>query len=239
MRGCYVEDLTWPEAETAIRDHPTVVLPLGAATKEHGLHLPLSNDKRIAEYLARRVAETCPVLVLPVLAYGFYPAFVEYPGSVSIRPEAFRDTVVDVCLSYARHGSQRFYVLNTGISTLKPLEEARAILSDRSIEMSYMDLTRDFGSLMQEVETHPAGSHADEIETSVMLYIAPEVVKPERAEPDVHERKGAGPFTRDPNATTGLYSPTGAYGDPTLASREKGERIVEGVVAFLVERLSR
>ena len=53
MRGRYVESLTWVEAEAALRARPTLLLPVGARTKEHGPHLPLDTDFRVAEYLAR------------------------------------------------------------------------------------------------------------------------------------------------------------------------------------------
>ena len=81
-----------------------MVLPLGAAAKEHGPHLLLRNDEILAEYYARRVVEARPVAVLPTLTYGFYPAFLEYPGSVSLSDDTQRDAVVEIVRSIARHG---------------------------------------------------------------------------------------------------------------------------------------
>ena len=104
MVGCYMDGLTWPEAERALREYPVVVLPIGARTKEHGLHQQLNNDWLMAEYLARRVAERSRVLILPTLQYGYYPAFLEYPGSVSVSLETMRETVVEICQSHARPG---------------------------------------------------------------------------------------------------------------------------------------
>jgi creatinine amidohydrolase len=237
MQGRYLEMLTWPEAEQALAELPTVLLPLGARTKEHGPHLPLNNDWLIAEYLTQRVAEHCPVLVLPTLQYGFYPAFLEYPGSVSIRWEACRDTLIDICQSLATHGAKRFYVLNTGISTLKPLEAARTIMMARGSTFEFTDIGTAYEPLRRMVETQPAGTHADEVETSMMLYIAPKVVRLARAERDIHPDRGPGGLTRDPNATKGVYSPTGSYGDPTLATAAKGKILVEGMVTHLIERV--
>jgi creatinine amidohydrolase len=237
MPSRYLETLTWPEAELALLELPTVLLPLGARTKEHGRHLPLNNDWRIAEYLAKRVAEQCPVLVLPTLQYGYYPAFLQYPGSISVRAEACRDTVVDICRSLSAQGGQRFYVLNTGISTNRPLEAARTLLQEQGIRMEFTDIRTAYAPLRRQVETQPAGTHADEIETSMMLYIAPEIVRIDQAERDIHPDRGPGGLTRDPEAETGVYSPTGAYGDPTLATREKGEIVVEGMVQYLVQQI--
>jgi len=68
-----------------------------------------------------------PVVALPGIPYGYYPAFLEYPGSVSLRREVFRDVVVDICSSISRHGPGKFYVLNTGVSTNWSLEPARRL----------------------------------------------------------------------------------------------------------------
>lgn len=235
MRGRYVESLTWVEAGKALLEGPTLLLPVGARTKEHGPHLPLDTDFRLAEYLARRIAERCALLVLPTLAYGFYPAFTEYPGSASIGFEAFRDTVADICRSFAAHGARRCYVLNTGISTLRPLEAARERLAELGIHMRYSDFERAGAEARARVETQPRGSHADEIETSMLLYIAPEVVHLERARPELAEDLG-GPvgLTRDPAANAGVFSATGSWGDPTLATRAKGEVVVEAMVEDLI-----
>ena len=85
--GVRLEDLTWIEAEKRLTPQTVVVIPLGAESKEHGPHLKLKNDFLIADYLARRVREASDVVVAPPINYSFYPAFVEYPGSVSLRFE--------------------------------------------------------------------------------------------------------------------------------------------------------
>ena len=238
MQGTYLEMLTWPEAEPELRRLPIVLLPVGARCKEHGPHLPLNNDWLIAEYLTRRIVEECPVLALPTLQYNYYPAFVEYPGSTSVRWEASRDIVIDVCESLARHGARRFYVLNTGVSTNKPLEAARTTLVARGYKFDFTDIATAYASVRRQVETQPAGTHADEVETSMMLYIAPDVVRMDRAERDIHPDKGPGGLTRNENSPTGVYSPTGSYGDPTQATAGKGQIVVEGMVRHLVDRIN-
>src|SRR5262249_54806522 len=73
-RGVLLEDLTWVEAEKVLTRETVVVIPIGAAAKEHGPHLLLKNDWILAEHLKRRVLERCDVVVAPTLAYHFYPA---------------------------------------------------------------------------------------------------------------------------------------------------------------------
>lgn len=117
---------------------------------------------------------------------------------------------------------------------MSALVPAREILAADGLVMEYSDLGRATEHVREQVREQPAGTHADEIETSMMLYIAPEVVRPELARRDIHDSKGPGGLTRDPNATRGVYSPTGSYGDPTRATREKGELVVESMVAYLI-----
>jgi creatinine amidohydrolase len=231
-RGVLLEDLTWNEAEAILRSDTIVVFPLGAGSKEHGPHLRLGNDHTMAEYLKRRVLAEADVVIAPTLAYHFYPAFLEYPGSISLRMTTARDLVIDAVRSIARHGPRRFYVLNTGVSTVRALAPAAEALAAEGIVLRYTDLLHCLEPIEREVAKQEGGTHADEIETSMMLYIAPDRVDMTKATKDFHPNRPGG-LTRDPNGN-GTYSPTGTWGDPTLATREKGERVVEALVAAIL-----
>lgn len=233
-KGKRLEKMNWKEAEVALSESQIVLIPLGARLKEHGLHLPLNNDWVMAEYLAKRVLEAVPVVATPTVQFGYYPAFLDYPGSVHIQKDTFRDTIADICRSLHRHGPKKFYVLNTGVSTNRALEPARKILAAEGIWLEYTNLLEATAAAEKKVKTESAGTHADEIETSMMLYMAPEIVRMKLAQPDIHPDLGPGPLSRDPNTKTGVYSPTGAWGDPTAATREKGKVVVEALVDYLV-----
>ena len=97
QEGVQLENLTWIEAEKILTSETVVVIPLGAAAKEHGPHLKLKNDWLMAEYLKDRVLRSSAVVVAPTINYSFYPAFVEYPGSTTLQLETARNMVVDVC----------------------------------------------------------------------------------------------------------------------------------------------
>ena len=232
-----IGDLTWLEAERALARDPLVVLPIGAAAKEHGPHLRLDNDLRLADYWADRLERELGdgILLAPTLGYHFYPAFVEYPGSTSLRLETARDLTIDVVRSFARHGARRFYALNTGVSTVRALDAARAELEKEGIRLRYTDVLALLGPIEREIAQQEGGTHADEIETSMMLVIAPDRVDMTKAVKDFDPKDAPG-LTRDPNGNA-KYSPTGTYGDPTLASRAKGERIVEAFFAKLLEEV--
>ncbi len=232
MPGVFLENCTWLEAEALLKPETIVLIPLGAAAKEHGPHMLLSTDHILAEYLTNRVCERAEVVVAPLVNYHFYPAFVEYPGSVSLRLETARDLLIDICRSLGAFGPQRFYVLNTGVSTLRALKPAAEMLANDGIILHYTDLLKVLGPIEHAIAEQDGGTHADEIETSMLLAIAPETVKMARATRDYHP--GPGPLTRT-LGNPGVYSPTGIYGDATLATAEKGRRVLEVLVAGICE----
>jgi creatinine amidohydrolase len=228
-----LEALTWDEAERVLTPDAVVVIPLGAESKEHGRHLQLNNDFLMAEYFKKRVLNAAPpnVIVAPTINYSFYPAFLEYAGSTSLSMDTARAMITDIIRSLARYGPHRFYILNTGISTLKPLAQAAADLAKDGILLRYTDLTKE--DPVEKKLRLSGGTHADEIETSMMLYIAPQSVQMKKATRDLNPNQPGG-LTRDPKGK-GTYSPTGAWGDPTLASREKGQAVVESLVTTILK----
>lgn len=232
-KGILLEDLTWIEAEKVLTSDTVVVIPLGAAAKEHGPHLKLKNDLLIAEYLKNRVLAQSNVVIAPTINYHFYPAFLEYPGSTSLRLETARDLIVDVVKSLARYGPRRFYVLNTGISTLRALQPAAESLAKEGLVLRYTDLLKIIGPVEKAIGKQEGGTHADEIETSMMLYMAPSTVDMKKAAKDYHPSNERG-LTRNPNGR-GVYSATGIYGDATLATKAKGEQITKALVAGVLK----
>ena len=236
-RSVRLEELTWVEAERVLREYDVVMIPLGARTKEHGPHLPLNNDWIMAEYLAARVAEEAPVVVMPTIQYGYYPSFLEYPGSVSLGLETFKEMVKEICLSMSGYGISKFYVLNTGVSTIRGLRPAAEELRELGIEMRYTDILEAGRDAEEGISEQEGGTHADEMETSMMLYIRPEVVDMPKAVKDYNPLGGRG-LTRDPNKRdAGAYSASGVYGDATLATLEKGRIAVEARVRHIIEEL--
>ena len=103
-KGILLEVLTWIEAEKVLTADTVVVIPLGAAAKEHGPRLKLKNDWLIAEYLKREVLARGDVVIAPTINYHYFPAFLEHPGCTALRLETARDLVVDICRSLGRHG---------------------------------------------------------------------------------------------------------------------------------------
>ncbi|MGA2592970.1 MAG: creatininase family protein [Bryobacteraceae bacterium] len=228
QRGIVLADLTWIEAEKALRPETVVVIPIGAEAKEHGPHLKLKNDYILAEYFKRQILERADVVVAPTINYSFYPAFVEYPGSTTLRLETARDMLVDICRVLSNYGPKRFYALNTGVSTLRALKPAAGILAAEGIELRYTNILEVGAEAEKQVSKQEGGTHADEIETSLTLYIDPASVDMSKAVKDYHPSETGG-LTRDPHKP-GVYSASGVYGDATLATREKGEIMARAMV---------
>lgn len=233
-----IASLPWTDAAALLDTGTVVLLPMGAEAKEHGPHLPLDNDYRLAQWFTAAVAARTPVAIYPTVNYGFYPAFVDYPGSTTLALATARDVVVDVVRTIARHGPRRFYVLNTGVSTLRALAPAQALLALDGITMTYTDILAAGQPVEDRIRQQEGGTHADELETSLMLYMHPEVVRMERAQRDYHP--GAGGLTPDSARAARrdeVWSRTGIFGDATLATRAKGEALATAMVDHMVREV--
>jgi creatinine amidohydrolase len=233
-RGYRLADLTWQHAESILRPETVVVIPLGAGSKEHGPHLKLSNDAIVSDYLTQRIVDAADVVVAPSLAYHYFPAFVEYPGSTSLTLETARALTVDAANGLARFGPRRFYILNTGVSTTRALEPAARQLATQGILLTFTDLSGRLDRISSPLRQEEGGTHADEVETSMMLYIDPASVDMRRAVKEFSPSPGPLQLTRRRGAP-GTFSESGVWGDPTLATRDKGRVIVEGLVTGILE----
>lgn len=173
-------------------------------------------------------------MIAPTLTYHYYPAFLDYPGSTSPGLETARDVTIDICRSLAHHGPRRFYALNTGVSTIRALEQAAKSLARDRILLRYTDISKLAPDVVARVAQQERGTHADEIETSMMLYIDPALVDMTKAVKDYHP--GHGPLRREPGHS-GAYSPSGIYGDATLATAEKGRRVLDAFIDAILREI--
>ena len=232
----FIEHMTWDEVARHIESGAAAILPIGAAAKQHGFHLPLNTDRIQAEFLASRLAERIDALIWPTLAYGYYPAFVAYAGSSGLSAATFEAVVHEIATEILKSGCRRLFVLNTGISTLAPVERALARLNaDMVMHLRIHDGPR-YRLAAEQLAEQSHGSHADELETSLMLALAPHLVDVARAEPSPalgHEAPG--PLTLS-DANSPNYSRSGSYGDPTLATSAKGEILLAAMLDDLREQ---
>ena len=233
-RGAYLGDLSWPEAERRLKEAPMVIIPFGAGAKEHGPHLPLSADQIAMEYFAAVAVDSLPVVVAPPILYGWFPAFRELPGTTIDDPDVFYRYVLEVARSLVRHGAKRVVFLNLGItrSTGIPLAlVARTIYAEERVPTLLISSDDLATPEVSALTTQRVGGHADDIETSMILALRPALVHMDRAVRDYRADTGAtypgyrpGHYSRQPGDPD--FSETGLTGDPTLATAEKGRKIL-------------
>ncbi len=231
-----VAQLSWDRVATRIEAGAAAVLPIGAGAKEHGLHLPMGTDRIQADWLAGIVASTIDALIWPTLTYGHYPAFVRYAGSVSLSSQTFSLVVQEIIDGLTGYGIRSVLVVDTGISTLRPVAHAIAMSGQPQIthHLRVHEGPR-YRETVARLQEQPDGTHADELETARMLALAPESVALDKAEPSPPGKGGANePLSpNDPDSPN--YSPSGSWGDPTLATREKGEDLLKAMAADVAE----
>jgi creatinine amidohydrolase len=232
----FIERMHWDEVARRIKDGAAVILPIGAAAKQHGFHLPLNTDRIQAEWLAGRMAEKIDALIWPTLTYGHYPAFVEYAGSSSLSISTFEALVREVAAQILGGGCRKLLVLNTGISTLAPVDRALARLDAARIRHLWIHEGPRYPRVARQLAEQSHGSHADEMETSLMLALAPHLVDMARAEasPALKQETPGSLTPSDPDSPN--YSRSGSYGDPTRATSAKGEALLAAMLEDLHEQ---
>lgn len=237
--GAYLGDLTWPDAERRIPAAAAIIVPFAAGAKEHGPHLPMNADQKVMEYLIEQAVTSQAVIAAPPVLHGWFPAFRDFPGTEVADVATFQQYMMEIGMSLVRQGAKRIVFLNTGITRATGLpisivaREIRVRAGVPTLVISWDDLeTAEIEALQDQRE----GGHSDEIETSINLHLQPELVHMDRAVKDYGDtgRKDyagyrPGLFSRDP--ADPRYSTTGVYGDPTLATAEKGKQALEIMTA--------
>jgi mycofactocin system creatininase family protein len=214
-------DRVSPEVPSA-----TVLVPLGAL-EQHGPHLPLDTDARVATAVARRAAaDDSALLVAPPLAYGASGEHEGFPGTLSIGHEALRAVLVELGRSASRWASRLVFVNGHG-GNLPTVPDAVAQLRHEGRDATWWPCV-------------PAGgdAHAGRTETSILLALDPGSVRMDAAEPGA-----TAPLAELlPALRAGgvaAVSPNGVLGDPTGANAPEGERLLAEMTAALRTCLAR
>jgi creatinine amidohydrolase/Fe(II)-dependent formamide hydrolase-like protein len=229
------------QARERLKTIDTALLPVGAI-EQHGPHLPLDTDAWDAEYVCRRVAERCTdpkPLVLPLIPYGVSYHHDDFPGTVSVGPDALAAFVYDVGMSAARHGIAKLVIINGHGGNAPTLQLAAQKINRDARIFTCVDSGETSDADVAVLAETPNDVHAGEIETSTALATRPELVDRPRAEASVPEFSSQYlDFTSKRSVPwyehTAVLSESGVLGDPTRASAEKGERIWQVTIEHLV-----
>jgi creatinine amidohydrolase/Fe(II)-dependent formamide hydrolase-like protein len=235
-------ELTWPEARDRFKEVDLALLPVGSI-EQHGPHLPLDTDAFDADYLARQVANACSdpkPIVLPLIPYGVSYHHDDFSGTVSILNDTLQRLVYDIGMNAARNGITKLVIINGHGGNTPALQFAAQMINRDAHIFTCVDSGESSDADISSIIETPNDVHAGEVETSTSLAIRPDLVQLNKARKFVPRFSSRYlNFTTKRSvewyARTAKISKDGVLGDPTKATREKGERIWAVMIKNLVE----
>ena len=214
------------------------ILPVGA-TEQHGPHMGCGMDSVLADRLCAAVAARLGVPMLPVLPYGCSLGHSRrWPGTIAVQPTTLIDVVRQIGDWAYYSGVRRLFIVNTHVTNAAPLRCALEML--RADHDDLMVVVINSATLSPRVrEFHFADAqdwHANDAETSLMLAVAPEMVRADQcALADDEDRTAGLVFAHPVNRT----SANGVTGSPSRATAEKGQQWFDWMVDDLSELIRR
>ena len=241
----FLERLTSPDIAAALTAGKTTIIVPAGAVEQHGPHLPLLVDAEHGTRLGLEVAQRLGnALVAPTIRIGCSEHHMAFPGTISLQPETFKAVLHDYCVSLSRHGFRKLCILPSHGGNFRIIREALAELNDAvgpdCEVVAFTDLMAIVAVWRRVVEEEVGlgdrvGGHADIAESSVIMSLTPDLVRPERA------ARGYMPETDeaviDRIIADGLESVTsnGILGDARGMSAELGERCITALADTLAE----
>jgi creatinine amidohydrolase len=215
---------TWTDLEAAVH-RPLLVLPLGSL-EQHGPHLPLDTDTRIAVAVAEGLADARPdVALAPAVGFGASGEHAAFPGTLVVGHPVLSELLVELVRS-ARGAFGGVVVVNAHGGNAEALSQVRARTEFEGDEVLVWQAAPDGGD-----------AHAGRTETSLMLAIDASAVRLDRAQPGCTEPL-ARVLPRLRAEGVRPVSSNGVLGDPTGATADEGRAILAGLVAALTTAVS-
>lgn len=229
-----LDRLPWPTVRRRLARDPRLLLAVGSL-EQHGPHLPLGTGTLIAEHVVRRLSQRLGILRAPTFSYGVnLRGSDRFPGTAGLRRKTLHRAVNELFSSWEDHGVSEFLVVTASRSELHMDALLMALTSDARttvIDLFALDVSRH-----REGVRGP--EHAGEIETSLLLYLRPDLVRSDAvhdAPPEDRQlRKYFGGRPLTPPESSG-----GVIGRPSTADAERGRAILDSWVDDLEELLSR
>lgn len=253
-RSVLLSEMTFPDVKSAIDEGRIVVVPVGA-TEQHGRQLPLDTDIVISYEVAKAAAAKTGGVVAPPIYYGISQHWMGFPGTMSIEWDTWIKFVTQVCSSLVRHGFRKVVILNGHGGNNAAIQLAAQNVSEASggkamvAAFSYWDVACDQVNAVRESQFGTMG-HSCEIETSLQLYLRQELVLMEKAIKNTRTRKSEFDpidmmdprryifvYTVGGGGQSGHPGKVGVLGDPTIATRAKGEKYFDAIVGQVAKVL--
>jgi creatinine amidohydrolase len=218
-----LEGITMKEFRRHVKQTKTIVFPFGTV-EEHGNHLPLNTDALIIQEVLKRIVIKKNFFLAPVIYYGVCTTTRDHPGTISISSSTLQRLAKDLVIEAYKKGLRNFFLISGhgGSLHMAALKEAAEELVEKleGIKIAAFSPYDILWKELFEIAETENDSHAGEVETSIILYLAPHLVKGRSPE---EYPKIPKPFVvRDKIK----YWPGGVWGDPGKASVEKGKKAV-------------
>ncbi len=220
MKKVHWEEMRRTEIEELAKANAVVIIPVGS-TEQHGNHLPVNVDISCCYAIAQRAAQSInefPVLVLPPIWMGFSPQHMIFPGAITLKHRTFVEVLTQVAAGVHAHGFKKILILNGHGGNAGIVNSLCLKLTHEdgtpTATYTYWEMPSVTDEMKRISQTDEGIGHAGEMETSLQLYLQPELV----------------------DIGSAVQVP-GIVGDPTSGSREKGEQIVNAAVNALVKIL--
>ena len=240
MSGQSWEELAWPDLQAllAAGGHEVGLVPVGA-TEQHGPHLPTGTDTLIAKAVCDRAAALCGGLVLPAVPVGVsYGHGTVLPGTLSLSPTVLAEVVRAYAAWAAASGLTRLLFVNAHLGNTATLGTATDWLRLYAPQLRVG--TVDWWSCDPQVQAETVADgddlHANRAETSLVMAVAPHLVRTDRiADADDEDRTGGLVF----RYTAPALSTNGVTGCPSQATPELGEQLLARVADAVADRVVR
>jgi creatinine amidohydrolase len=212
-----------------LQRRPTLIVPVGT-TEQHGPHLPLGCDTLIVERLADDLSAAFTVLRAPTVEFGVHTIARPLPGGAALRHRTLHRVMNELIESWEEGAGVREFVILTAQASDPHLEALSTIRTEAATVQVVDVFGLDFGPLLDQ----PGGPiHGGELDTSLLLYLAPELARMDLAldfalTPKMLARYRPGHSRRLPEGSPG------SVGYPSLASAQKGEVLYR----FILDRIS-
>ena len=244
----YFPYLTWKEIEQMPNKENVVIIQPVGAIEQHGPHLPVAVDSAISlgviGQALEQLNEAIPAYALPCLYYGKSNEHCGFPGTITLSANTLLSVIKEMAVSIYRSGFRKLVLMNSHGGQPQIMEIAARDLHQEHPDFAVFPLftwrvPHNVSDLITSQEQE-YGIHAGDAETSIMLSLLPEQVHMEQAvkeypqglpEDSLLDMEGKLPFAW----LTKELSSSGVMGDATVATKEKGDRILQSVAAGWVQ----